>query len=45
MLIRMEDDTTRVWLNDVEQQVQMSTNTAARHARRALPGRAGGLTR
>jgi len=43
MLIRMEDNTTRVWLDDVEQQVQMSTSTAARHARRGLPGRAGGL--
>jgi hypothetical protein len=43
MLIRMEDDRTRIWLDGVEQTVQMSTGTAARHARRNLPGRGGGM--
>jgi hypothetical protein len=44
MTIQISDQTTRVWLDDVEQIVQQATNTAARHARRSLPGRAGGLS-
>ena len=41
--VSMEDHRTRVWVNNVEHQVDQRTSAAARHARRALPGLAGGL--
>jgi len=43
VMVRMEDHRTRVWVDDVEQHVQQATSVAARHARRNLPGRAGGI--
>jgi murein DD-endopeptidase MepM/ murein hydrolase activator NlpD len=43
MLIRLEDNRTRIFVDDVEQQVHVTTTTAARHARRQLPGAGGGL--
>lgn len=42
--VSVTDERVRVWHNDVEQIVQNTTRTAARHARRRLPGNAGGLT-
>lgn len=41
--IRLEDNRTLVSVDGVQQSVTATTNTAARHARRNLPGRAGGL--